>query len=183
MSERAIDFRAEYSIELIDDAAKAFVHRLFRSYLWLLVAACVLNIVGFVAVLVRGGVSTWMTVAIGALAALGPIYFPWQYYRLPGELSVRMKEALVPNAEVSVGPSTFMLSAKGRSFTCHFKDLKEIAELQGYFLFVVGLLAFTFIPKRDMPPDAQQMIRQAASASVQPNPSMQPTGQQRPAAD
>jgi len=183
MNERAIDFRAEYSNALIDDAAKAFVHRLFRKYLWLLVAACVMNIVGFVAVLVLGGTSTWMIVAIGALAALGPIYFPWQYYRLPGELSVRMKETLVPNAEVSIGLSTFTLSAKGRSFTCHLKGLKEIVELQDYFLFVVGLLAFAFIPKRGMPPDAQQMIRQAAATLVQPNPSMQPTGQKRPAAD
>lgn len=181
MNERAIDFRAEYSIELIDDAAKVFVHRLFRKYLWLLLTACVMNIVGFLAVLVLGGVSAWMVVAIAALAALGPIYFPWQYYRLSGELSARMKETLVPSAEVSIGPSTFMLSAKGRSFTCQFKDLKEIAELQGYFLFVVGILAFTFIPKRDMPQDAQQMIRHAAA--VQPNNSMQPTGQQRPAAD
>ncbi len=95
-----------------------------------------------------------MVFAIGALAALGPIYFPWQYYRLPGALSVRMKETLVPNAEVSIGASTFTLSAKGRSFTCHLKDLKEIAELQDYFLFVVGPLAFTFIPNRDMPLDA-----------------------------
>lgn len=178
MNERAIDFRAEYTVELIDDAAKTFVHRLFRKYLRLLVAACVIDIVGFLAVLVLGGVSAWMVVAIGALAALGPIYFPWQYYRLPEQLSARMKETLVPNAAVSIGPFTFMLSAKDGSFTCHFKNLKEIAELQGYFLFVVGILAFTFIPKKDMPPDAQQMIRHAAVA-VQPNNSMQPTGQQR----
>jgi len=183
MNERAIDFRAEYGTALIDDAAKAFVHRLFRKYLRLLVAACVMNIVGFVAVLVLGGTSTWMVVAIGALAALGPIYFPWQYYHLPGELGVRMKETLVPNAEVSIGPSTLTLSAKGRSFTCHLKDLKEIVELRDYFLFVVGLLAFTFIPKRGMPPDAQQIIRQAAATLVQPNRSMQPTGRERPAAD
>jgi hypothetical protein len=71
MSERAVDFRAEYSIELIDDAAKAFVHRSFRKYLWPLVAACVVNVAGFVAILVLGGVSTWMLVPIGALAVLG----------------------------------------------------------------------------------------------------------------
>lgn len=183
MSERAIDFRAEYSTALIDDAAKAFVHRLFRKHLWLLVAACVMNIIGFAAVLVLGGTSIWMVVAIGAFAALGPIYFAWQYRRLPGKLSVRMKETLVPFAEVSIGPSSFTLSAKGRSITCQLRDLKEIAELQDYFLFVVGLLVFTFIPKRDVPPDAQQMIRQAVAAQVQPNPSMQPTGQKRPAVD
>lgn len=179
MNESSVDFDAEYSSTLIDDAARAFVDRLFRKYLWLLVAACVINIVGFVAVLVLPGSATWMIVAIGALAALGPLYFPWQYYRLPGELSARMKEVLVPNARVSVVPSGFTLAAKGRSATCKWTDLKAIVERPEYFLFVVGLLAFTFIPKRDMPLDAQQLIRDAAARSVQPNPSMQPTGQRR----
>jgi hypothetical protein len=183
MTDRTVTFRAEYSSSLIDAAAKAFVHQLFRKYFWLLVAACLMNIVGFVAVLVLPGASTWMIVTIGALAALGPVYFPWRYYRLPGQLGVRMKEALVPHAEVSVTPLTFTLAPKGRSFTCPWTDLKEIVEHRDYFLFVVGLLAFTFIPRRHMPIEAQQMIREAAARLVQPNPSMQPTGQERPAAD
>ena len=183
MTEGAVNFSAEYSVTLIDDAAKAFVHQLFRRYLWLLVFACVMNIVGFVAVLVLPGASTWMIIVIGALAALGPLYFPWRYYRLPRELSAPMKEVLVPNAQVSIAPSTFTLAAKGRSFTSHWTDLKAITEYGDYFIFVVGLLAFTFIPKRNMPPDAQQLIRDAAAKSVQPNRSMQPTGQERPAAD
>jgi hypothetical protein len=183
MTERTVDFNAEYSNSLIDDAAKAFVHRLFRKYLWLLVAACVMNIVGFVAVLVLPGTSTWMIIAIGVLAALGPVYFPWQYYRLPGELSARMKEVLVPSTQVSISPLTFTLAAKGQSFTCRWTDLKEIVEYGDYFLFVVGLLAFTFMPKRDMPLDAQQLIRESAASPVQPNPLMQPTSQERLAAD
>jgi hypothetical protein len=183
MTERAIDFNAEYSVSLIDRATRAFVHRLFRKYLWLLVFACIMNIVGFVAVLVLPGANTWMIVGIGAIAILGPVFFAWQYLRLPGELSARMKEVLVPNAEVSITPSTFTLAAKGRSFTSRWTDLKAITEYQDYFLFVVGLLAFTFIPKNNMPTDAQQLIRAAAANSVPPNPSMQPAGQERPAAD
>jgi hypothetical protein len=183
MSDRTFDVDAEYSDALIDDAARSFVHRLFRKYLWLLVAACVMNIVGFVAVLVLSGGSGWMTIAIGVLAALGPVYFPWQYYRLPRALGAPMKQVLVPSARVSVTQSTFTLSAKGRSYTSRWTDLKAIEEYPDYFLFAVGLLVFTFVPRKDMPMEAQQLIREAAAMLVQPNPSMQPTGQQRPAAD
>jgi hypothetical protein len=164
MTVSSVDFDAEYSNILIDDAARAFVDRLFRKYLWLLVAVCVINIVGFVAVLVLSGSANWM---IGALSLLGPLYFPWRYYRLPGELSTRLKEVLVPNARVSVAPSGFTLAAKGRSATLQWADLKAIVEYPEYFLFVFGLLAFTFIPKRDMPLDAQQLIRDVAARSVQ----------------
>jgi len=183
MNERPVEFSAEYTVSLIDDAAKTFVRQLFRKYLWLLVFACIMNIVGFVAVLVLPGASTWMIIAIGALAVLGPVFFPWRYHRLPGELGARMKDVLVPNAQVSVTPSTFTLAAKGRSFTSRWADLRAITEHRDYFLFVVGLLAFTFIPKGNMPAEAQQLIREAAAKPVQPNPSMQPTGQERPAAD
>jgi hypothetical protein len=183
MTEGVVDFSAEYSVSLIDDAARAFVHQLFRRYLWLLVFACVMNIVGLVAILVLPGATTWMIIVIGPLAALGPLYFPWAYYRLPRQLSARMKEVLVPNAQVSIAQSTFTLAAKGRSFTSRWIDLKAITEYADYFIFVVGLLAFTFIPKKNIPAEAQQLIREAAAKLVQPNPSMQPTGQERPAAD
>ena len=183
MAESTFDFDVEYSDALIDDAARTFVQRLFQKYLWLLVAACVLNIVGFVAVLVLPGSNGLMTIAIGVLAALGPVFFPWQYFRLPRELGAPMKKVLVPSTQVSVTPSAFTLSAKGRSFTIRWTDLKAIVECPDYFLFVVGFLAFTFVPKKNTPPEAQQLSRGATAMLVQPNPSMQPTGQQRPAAD
>src|SRR5437588_11147572 len=101
MPERAFDFQVEYNDALIDGAAKTFVHRLFRKYLWLLVAACVMNVVGFVAVLILPGSTNLMTIGIGVLAALGPLYFPWEYFRLPRTLAAPMKQVLKPSARVS----------------------------------------------------------------------------------
>src|SRR5712692_2141721 len=178
MAERTFDFDAEYSDALIDDAARTFVHRLFRKYVWLLAAACVINVVGFVAVLVLPDSSGWITIAIGLLAALGPVYFPWAYFRLPRELAAPMKRVLIPSTRVSIASSAFTLSAKGRSITRRWANLKEIFEHPDYFLFVAGILVFTFVPKGNMPPEAQQLIREAAMTLVLPNPSMQPTGQQ-----
>lgn len=43
MPDRTFDFDAEYNDALIDGAAKTFVHRLLKKYLWLLVAACVMT--------------------------------------------------------------------------------------------------------------------------------------------
>lgn len=183
MTDRTFEFDAEYSDALIDAAARTFVHRLFRKYLWLLIAACTMNIVGFFAVLVLPGASSWMIVTIGVLAVLGPVFFPWRYFRLPVQLGAPMKRTLVPSAQLSVTPSTFTLSAKGCSFTSKWTDLKAIEEHPDYFLLVVGFLAFTFLPRGRMPLEAQQLIREAAATLVQPNPLMQPNGQERPAAD
>src|SRR6266705_2268621 len=183
MPNSALEFDAVYDDSLIDSAAKAFVHRLFKKYLWVLVAACLLNIVGFIFVLIFPGSGTLMTAAIGILAALGPLYFPWAYFRFPGKFAAPMKRVLKPAARVSVSSSGFSLSAHGRSFTREWTKLKEILEFPEYFLLVIAPMAFTFIPKKDVPLEAQQLIRDASRSLVQPNPLMQPTGQERPAAD
>jgi hypothetical protein len=176
MPERTFEFDAEYSDAQIDDAARTFVYQLFRKYLWLLVAACIFNIIGFATVvLLNPGGIDWMTIAIGIVAALGPVYFPWRYFRLPRQLGTQMKQVLVPAARISVAPENFALSAKGRSFTTRWTDLKEIVECPDYFLFVVGFIAFTFVPKKGMPVEAQQLIRHTAAMLARPNPSLRPT--------
>jgi len=173
MADRTFGFEAAYDDAIIDNAAKTFVRRLFRKYLWLLVVACILNIVGFVFVLILPGTSKVMTAAIGMLAALGPVYFPWAYLRLPKTFAAAMKQGLKPNAHLSVSSSSFTISAKGRSFSKPWTDLRAILEFPDYFLLVVAPLAFTFIPKKDTPPEAQQLIREASRLLVQPNPTIE----------
>jgi len=77
-----------------------------------------------------------------------------------------MKKGLKPTARLSVSSSSFTMSAKGRSFTKRWSDLKAILEFSDYFLFVVAPLAFTFIPKKDIPQEAQQLIREASRSSA-----------------
>ena len=97
MPERTFEFDAEYSDIIIDDAARTFVHRLFQKYLWLLVAACIMNIVGFVTVVLLLRSIDWGTVAIGLVAALGPVYFPWQYFaRLAPHEETNMSTTQLP---------------------------------------------------------------------------------------
>src|SRR5450759_400057 len=184
MAGEALQFEAHYDNVMIDDASQTFVRRLFKKYFWLLVAACVMNIVGFVLVLILPGTSTPMIAAIGVLAAIGPVYFAWAYFRLPKTLAAPLKRGpLKPSATISVSSSSFTISSKGQEFTRRWADLKAVVEYPDYFLLMIAFLAFAFIPKKDMSPEAQQLVREASQLSVQPNPLMQPTGQQRPAAD
>lgn len=184
MANEALQFEAHFSNVMIDDASQTFVRRLFSKYAWLLVAVCVVNIIGFVLVLILPGTSTPMIVAIGVLAAIGPMYFPWQYFRLPKALAAPLKRGpLKPSAIISISPSSFTISVKGQEFTRGWADLKAVVEYPEYFLLEVTFLAFAFIPKKDMSSEAQQLVREALQLSVQPNPLMQPTGQQRSAAD
>lgn len=162
MSDHTFEFEAAYDDRIIDDAAKTFVRRLFKRYLGLLIAACLLNIVGFIFLLMLPGNGGLMTIATGLLAVLGPAYFVLMYVRFPGKLAAAIKRDLKPTAHVSVSSSGLSISAKGRSFTKRWTDLKAILEFPDYFLLVVGLLAFTFIPKKDIPPPVQQLIREAS---------------------
>lgn len=177
------DFDAQYTDALIDDAARTFVHRLFGKYLWVLVSASIVNIVGFVVVVILGDPNDWQIVAIGFIAALGPVYFPLRYVRMPKQFGASMKKVLVPSARVSITPTIFTLSAKDRSFTTRWTELKAIEEYPDYFMFVVGLLAFTFVPRRGMPKEMETIIREVAQSLTRPNSSMQSTGEKRPAAD
>src|SRR4029434_3880960 len=100
------------------------------------------------------GVRGWMLVAIGFIAVLGPIYFPITYVRLPKALVAPMKQVLRATARVSISPAGFTLTAKGRSFTKQWKDLREVIETPHFFLFVVGHAAFALVPKGGTPEDA-----------------------------
>jgi hypothetical protein len=68
------------------------------------------------------------------------------------------------------------MSAKGHSFTRRWADLKAVVEYPDYFLLVVAILAFAFIPKKGMPQEAQRLIREALQLPMQPNPSIQTDG-------
>lgn len=161
MPDHTFDFEAVYNDVVIDDAARTFVHRLFRRYLGWLAAACSLNIAGFAFALMFPAGSLVIS-AIGLLAVLGPVFLLLMYFRFPGKLAAALKQGLKPSARVSVSSSGLSMSVKGRSFTRQWTDLQAILEFPDYFLLVVAPLVFTFIPKKDIPLAAQQLIREAS---------------------
>ena len=162
MTDQAFDFDAAYSDAIIDDAAKTFVRRLFKRYLGWLVAVCFLNIAGFVTVLKLPGTGNLLISLTGLLAVLCPLFLLLMYIRFPGKLAAGLKRGMKPSAHVSVRPSGFSMWVTGRSLTKEWTDLQAILEFPDYFLLVVAPFAFTFIPKKDMPVAAQQLIREAS---------------------
>ena len=162
MTDRSFEFQASYDDAMIEEAARAFMHRLRKKYGTLLFVACVVNIIGFVLVLVLPGSGLSLTVLVGLIAALGPIYFPWAYHRFPQKFATNMKKGLKPAVQVSLNSSSLGMSANGQSFTKPWTDFKEILEFADYFMFVLNPLAFTFVPKKDTPVAAQQLIRETA---------------------
>lgn len=162
MPDHIVEFDAAYDDAIIDDAAKTFVRRLFKRYLGMLAAACLLNVVGFIVVLTLPGNGELVTSAIGLLAVLGPVFLVLMHLRFPRKLAAALKQGLKPAVHVSVSSSSFSMLAKDRSFTKQWTDLKAILKRPDYFLRVVAPLAFTFIPKKDVPLAAHQLIREAS---------------------
>lgn len=163
MSTQSFEFDAVFTEEVIGAAAKAFVQRYYvlGKYRTWLIAACIINPVGF-AFAVMFGVDTWILIMVGFIAMLGPVYFPLAYFRLPGQIARRMKLAIENPVHVSVNSSGFSLATKGRTSAKAWSDLKAIAEFPEYFLLVVSAAAFTLIPKHEAPLAATELIRELA---------------------
>ncbi len=162
MSDYPFHFDATYDDAMIHGAAKVFVRRQFGKYLAVLAVACLLAIGAFVFVLMLPGNGRFATVPTGLVAVLGPMLLLLMYLRLPGKLAAALGRRLKPAASVSVSAAGVSIVGKGLSFTRTWAELTEVVEFPEYFLFAVAPLAFTLVPKKDIPQAAQQLIREAS---------------------
>jgi hypothetical protein len=63
---------------------------------------------------------------------------------------------------VTIGSSGFGVAANWHACELPWSDVKTFLEFPEYFLLVISRLAFTVIPKADLPAASQDMIREAA---------------------
>ena len=155
-----VEFEAAYDDSTIDQAARAFYHHQFMKYRWIIVFACIVNIIGFAAVWYFG-VRGWMLLSSGLIAAVGPIYFPWAYFHLPKSAAAQLRARLKPSARVTVSPSNLTMSTKTGRGAVPWASFRELVELPDYFLLAISPYAFVAIPKKDAPEEAREIIRLA----------------------
>jgi hypothetical protein len=156
----SIEFEASYDDSTIDQAARAFYHHQFMKYRWIIVSACIVNFMGFIAVWYFG-VRDWMLFSSGLIAVVGPAYFSWAYFHLPKSAAAQLRSRVKPSARVTVSPFDLTMSTRTGRGTVRWTSFKELVELPDYFLLAISPYAFVAIPKKDAPDEAREVIRLA----------------------
>jgi hypothetical protein len=99
MSASTIEFDSAFTSDLIDAASVSFVRGyLFRRYGRWLIAACLINAVGFGLVLWLGGNDGLVLAFITMIVVVGPAYLALFYFSYPRRFAERMKQRLMPRA-------------------------------------------------------------------------------------
>lgn len=159
MSTSAIKFDAAFTPDLIDAASVSFVRGyLFRRYGRWLIAACVINAVGFGLVLWLGGNDGFVLAFIALIVVVGPAYFAFFYFSYPRRFAERTKQRLLPSVRFSFGESTFGFTNSAGTGTLAWSGVQAVLDYSEYFLLVLSPIAFAVIPKAGMPVEALRLL-------------------------
>ncbi len=163
MSTQHLLFEAAYPTELIEQAARAFRDYRFRRYGPWLIAACLVNGLGFA---LLAWVGTWPgvhldllpMVGVGVIAAIGPIWLLYEYFVAPQRHAARLRAILPPYVRISLGPDALRVSAKGKEAAIPWPRIRAVVETNALFLLVLSPGAFGFIPRAAMPMEAYEAL-------------------------
>jgi YcxB-like protein len=164
MNDNAITFEATCSDDVAYAAAKTLVGRHLRRFVgWKLVIASIIN-AGAFAVAIALGVRGWVAIVMGLLIGASIIYWPFAYLFRPRKVARRVRNQYRSPVIVTADSARLQLTAQNRSVTLPWDDFREIAEYSGYFLLMRSASLGIVLPKQNMPPAAQELVRNAALA-------------------
>ena len=154
MSTEAVSYETTYSPELIALAARAFRDYQFRRYGRLLLACCIVNALGL-------GLALWFGSKLSDLylvvliVAIGPIWLAYKYFLAPHTMAAKLCHVLAPAGRVTVSSSAVVLPARnGKSFELPWSMVRDVQEMEDFFLLVLSPLSAYLIPKLAMPTPA-----------------------------
>jgi hypothetical protein len=156
-----IDFQATYSRELIEVGAKCFVRHHFRhSGRWLLVA-CVVNALGFGALLWFDPKANLITALLGLLVVTGPLYCAYLFKLFPQRYASRLSSFLAPSARLSLNEFSLEISANGRKARVRWVSVKELLECPACFVLVIAPFAMLLVvvPNSSISADAHEFLK------------------------
>ena len=163
-----VQIEAAYDRELLEAAARCYVKRFFLgSGRWLL-AACVVNVLGFVAALALGAELGLVMAWVAFIVAIGPLYCGYLLLVFPPKYASRATRLLAPTTRISLGESTVEFFAKDRASPVPWRVVKAVWDCPPGFLLVISQFVpmFIVIPKNGLPLDAQHFLMAKVSGHV-----------------
>ena len=155
-----VQLNAAYDRDLLEDAARSYVRRYFRGRGRWLMAACVINALGFAAVISLGATFNAHTWCVAFIATIGPLYCAYLIYAFPRRYASRALRLLGPNAQISFTESVLEVTAKDPASPIPWHLIKAVWEFPAGFLLVFSQLihAFIVIPKSGLPTEARELL-------------------------
>jgi hypothetical protein len=159
---QSVKVDAPYSYELLEGAAVCFIKRYFRNQGRWLVAACVVNVIGFATALALGAKGGLLIALVAFIAASGPLYCAYLLTLFPKSYAKRYALLLAPSVPVSFTPATIEISARGGESRIPWASIKEVWECPASYLLVFSplIVAFFVVPKAGLPAEAYESLAQ-----------------------
>ncbi len=159
MSTERVPFDAECSPALFDQAALMFRDYRFRRYGLLLIAACIVNAVGFGFLLWLGAKPSGPTfLLLVFLVVGGPLWLLYEHFVFPHRLAVRLQRLLGHPMRASVGKESVCFVLRGREVSIPWSKVRHVLESQTVFLLMLSPLTFIFLPKSGLPAEAYAIV-------------------------
>jgi YcxB-like protein len=165
MSAQPVAFDAEYSPELIRQAARTFRDYLFKRYGPWLVAACIVNAIGLALSLRLGAETGAALTMVVFVVVLGPVWLLYEYFIGPSRYAARLKRVLPASGRMSVGSESVSLVVRGQEAAIPWSMVKVVVETHALFLLVLSPFAFAFVPKTGLPVEAYETLQSYARAT------------------
>src|SRR4051812_475656 len=109
-----VAFDAEYSPELIEQAARTFRDYLFKRYGPWLVAACIVNAIGLALSLLLGAKPNAVLAGVAFIVLLSPVWLLYQYFIRPSQYAARLKRVLPMHGRISISAEAVSLVVRGQ---------------------------------------------------------------------
>lgn len=158
MYEPPIVFTADYSDDLVVQAARAFRDYQFKRYGPLLVAACAVNALGLWLALNFGAEAGVALAVVVFVVVLGPTWLLYKYFVAPSQYVARLRRVLPSQSRVSLAAASVSLRAQGQQVEVSWSAVKAVVETSALFLLVVSPFAFTVLPRLGMPVEAYEFL-------------------------
>jgi hypothetical protein len=158
MSTEPVAFDAEYSPALIEQAALMFRDYRFRRYGRLLMAACIVNAVGFGLLLWLGAKSGPAFLFVLFIVVGGPVWLLYEHFVVPDRLAARLKRLLPQPMRVWVGKESICFVLRGREVVVRWSAVEDVLEAQTLFLFMRSPFSFLVLPKAGLPAEAYGIL-------------------------
>jgi hypothetical protein len=161
-SQAAFDIR--YTPDLIDQATRVFRDYRFKRYGALLIAACVVNAVGFgLVVWLREERSLLALLLLAFVVAVGPAWLLYEYFISPRRFAARLKRMLPDSARVAFAKQSISFAFDDQKVAVPWHDVKAVVETETLFLLVVSPFTFLLLPKSGVPPAVNKALHARSS--------------------
>lgn len=155
-----MQFEVAYDRELLKAAAECHIRHFFSGKGRWLLAACVVNGLGFGAALALGAKLDLVTAWVAFIVAVGPLYCAYLFYVFPTRYASRVARFLAPTARISLTASALEFTAHDRVVPVPWNLVTAVRDCPSAFVLEFSQFAhsFTVIPKIGLPSGAYDFL-------------------------